>query len=253
MPDVLEHWNERATLGQFAGTWDWPLVALERRVIRRHVRPGMRVLDIGCGVGETLARLPHNVARVGVDFSPAMLAMARRRAPEQRFEVLDLLDEDWPALGQFDLVYTQRCLINLPDWAAQAKAIRRILFTLVKRGGSYLALEHSQTGLDRLNVWRQRVGLTPIGPGVEQERWHNRYLVDAEVRVLLDWHAGSQLVDEAVDFSSTYYGASRVLNGWWAQRRGGIPSYGAWINRLALHLPVFGKVGQARYWRWVKA
>lgn len=48
-----------------------------------HVPPGSDVLDLGCGAGEPIARyLAEQGCRVtGVDFSGAMLAIARRRLP----------------------------------------------------------------------------------------------------------------------------------------------------------------------------
>jgi SAM-dependent methyltransferase len=45
------------------------------------LRPGQRVLEIGCGTGQTLVRLgcSHRITIHGVDRLPAMLATARRR------------------------------------------------------------------------------------------------------------------------------------------------------------------------------
>ena len=152
---------------------------------------------------------------------------------------------DWLKLKPFDLVYTQRCLINLPTWTNQAAAIEWLIGRLVKRGGAYLAVEHSQTGLDALNSCRTAIGLPAITPP-----WHNRYLLDAEVRTL---RTGCHLVDEAIDYSSAYYFVSRVVNAWLAQQDGRAPAYDAPLNIMAQQLPAIGKVGQARYWRWVKA
>src|SRR4051794_30394643 len=48
---------------------------------RLDLRPGMRVLEIGCGTGGTMARLaPFRPDRIdGVDLLPSMLAVARKR------------------------------------------------------------------------------------------------------------------------------------------------------------------------------
>ena len=241
MSDVLSHWNDRAALGPCAGTQDRGLVALEQRVIQAHVRPGLRVLDVGCGVGETLTTL-SGVERVGMDFSPAMIAQATASHPEIRFEEGDIR-YDLSRLGLFDLIYTQRCLINLLDQEAQGAAVRRICQQLTP-GGCYLAVEHSADGLVALNGLRQQVGLSAIIPP-----WHNCYLQEDAVRAFVA-DPTIDLTADAEDFSSTYYFLSRVVNAWLAQREGRDPSYEAPINALALQLPVFGDVGQARYWRW---
>ncbi len=60
-------------------------------------RPGERVLDIGCGSGETSIEIARRVGRsgsvVGADLSPQMLAVARQRAREADLTV-DFVEAD---------------------------------------------------------------------------------------------------------------------------------------------------------------
>lgn len=61
------------------------------------------VLDAGCGTGRVAIELTaRGVDAVGVDLDEPMLEEARRKAPEQRWVLGDLLDVD--AGGDFDLV-----------------------------------------------------------------------------------------------------------------------------------------------------
>jgi ubiquinone/menaquinone biosynthesis C-methylase UbiE len=46
------------------------------------------VLEIGCGVGDTIGRLKGN-RKVGIDFSPLMIDEARKQHPNVTFEVMD--------------------------------------------------------------------------------------------------------------------------------------------------------------------
>jgi ubiquinone/menaquinone biosynthesis C-methylase UbiE len=65
---------ERSVLGLFASVVDGP------------------VLDVGCGTGLATAELVRLGFKVsGVDLSPGMLAVARERLPEVRFEVGSML------------------------------------------------------------------------------------------------------------------------------------------------------------------
>ncbi len=68
-------------------------------------RPGMRVLDVGCGTGAQLERyLAAGCHVVGVDTSPAMLARARRRL-EDRAELREADAQSLPFDdGSFSLV-----------------------------------------------------------------------------------------------------------------------------------------------------
>ena len=52
------------------------------------VPPGLRVLEVGCSLGDLLAAVKP-ARGVGVDFSPEMIALARKRHPELEFKVGD--------------------------------------------------------------------------------------------------------------------------------------------------------------------
>ncbi len=69
-------------------------------------KPGMRVLDLGTGTGNLAARFTALGCEVfGIDFSPKMLAVARRKVPDARFVRGDLLG-NWEFLRgeRFDLI-----------------------------------------------------------------------------------------------------------------------------------------------------
>src|SRR5262249_15074769 len=126
-------WNSRAGLGLAAGTQDLIAKQLEIEAIASHVRDGMRVLDAGCGNGVTAMELARrfDVQVTGIDYAEQMIAVATELAAGQelrgavRFAVGDVQDLSSFA-PEFDLVYTERVLINLPDWPTQRQAIRNI-------------------------------------------------------------------------------------------------------------------------------
>jgi len=102
----------------------------------RRLRPGGRVLDVGCGEG-LLARhlgVDGYESYLGIDLSVASVAAARRRtggAPRAgaRFAVADA--DDWPLRGAFDAVVLNECLYYLRDPLASA---RRALAAVRPRG-----------------------------------------------------------------------------------------------------------------------
>lgn len=78
---------------------------------------GTRVLEIGCGTGETAAYIASQIKAevVAIDLSPAFVVEARKRhsAPNLRFEEFDLLAGIEPPFGRFDLVYGNGILHHL--------------------------------------------------------------------------------------------------------------------------------------------
>ena len=76
------------------------------------VPPGLRVLEVGCGLGDLLAAVKP-ARGVGVDFSPAMIALARERHPELDFQVADAAD--YASTEKFDYVLLADLVNDLPD------------------------------------------------------------------------------------------------------------------------------------------
>lgn len=86
------------------------------------IRPGMRILDVGCGGGQFALRLADHFADIeliGVDLSPDQVARARARARTRERPQLSFVEAsalDLPFAGEtFDLVYSVGSLKHWPD------------------------------------------------------------------------------------------------------------------------------------------
>src|SRR4029077_16682467 len=73
--------------------------------LRFLIPPGSRVLELGCGAGDTLAALQPSLG-VGGDFSPAIIEQARRAPPRLQFHVADIEDPSFIEILQrpFDFI-----------------------------------------------------------------------------------------------------------------------------------------------------
>lgn len=77
-------------------------------LLRRLVEPGVKVLELGCATGDTLAALQPRMG-LGVDLSDAMVERAQRKHPHLRFQVanaeqLDLRGDTYDVVVMADLV-----------------------------------------------------------------------------------------------------------------------------------------------------
>lgn len=99
------------------------------------------VLEIAIGTGRNLPYYRKDVRLTGVELSPAMLAIARRRASELGREI-DLRLGDVQALEfsqeSFDTVVCTLSLCTIPDDRKAVAEARRVL----RPGGRFLLLEH---------------------------------------------------------------------------------------------------------------
>lgn len=90
-------------------------------------RPGIAALDLCCGQGNVSAGLSKAGAQVtGLDFSPAMLELARAAVPEARFVEGNAMSLDFKD-GTFDVVTIGFGIPHVPDPARVLEEARRVL------------------------------------------------------------------------------------------------------------------------------
>jgi ubiquinone/menaquinone biosynthesis C-methylase UbiE len=123
-------------------------------------------LEIGVGTGRNLPFYSPDIRLVGVDVSPAMLAIARRRAADVGLRV-DFREADAQALpfaaDAFDSVVCTLALCSIPDDRQSIAEMRRVL----KPGGQLVLVEHV-----RSPIWAVRAVqhvLEPLMLRLEQD------------------------------------------------------------------------------------
>lgn len=193
---VLEYWNDDAVESMY----DKNLLKAEIELIRRRIPPNAKILDAGCGEAEgTLAYASVPGTNVhGVDFSETRLRKAQETLNGQPNVVLKQVDflGDYEIDDDFDVIVSQRFLINLTEWPLQQKVLLQLMSSL-KKGGRLLMLEGSRQGVDALNDFRAAWGLEPI-----PIKWHNLFFEDvALVNFMQD--SGYELLEQ--DGLGTYF------------------------------------------------
>lgn len=98
-------------------------------------------LEIAIGTGRNLGHYPAEVRLTAIEFSPAMMEIARQRAQRLGREI-DLRGGDAQALdfpdASFDTVVCTLALCTIPDDRAAVSEVRRVL----RPAGRFLLLEH---------------------------------------------------------------------------------------------------------------
>jgi demethylmenaquinone methyltransferase/2-methoxy-6-polyprenyl-1,4-benzoquinol methylase len=128
-----------------------------RRVtVEETVRAGDRTLDACCGTGDLAIEAgKHGADVVGLDFAPAMLERARRKAPGLEFVEGDMLALPFEDRA-FDSVTVGFGVRNVEDLEAGIRELRRVL-----RDGGRLGILEITTPRGRLapfyRVWFDRV------------------------------------------------------------------------------------------------
>jgi len=98
------------------------------------VRAGDAVVDICCGQGSVAEALRAKGCKVtGLDFSPAMLDMARSRVPQATFVEGDAMELPFNA-ATFDAATMGFGILHVPDGAKAMAEVRRVL----KPGGRFV-------------------------------------------------------------------------------------------------------------------
>lgn len=101
--------------------------AIDRLLDAVGAKSQLNALDLCCGQGNVSEGLIRRGCKVvGLDFSPAMLAFARRRVPNAIFREGDA--QDLPFVDkQFDIVVSNLGICHVPDQSRALSEVRRVL------------------------------------------------------------------------------------------------------------------------------
>lgn len=156
----------------------WRTVENSASHLLPHLRPGLRILDVGCGPGTITAGLARIVGEdgevLGVDLSADVIELARQSAAPAdgnlRFEVHDVMDLDVPD-ASYDVVHAHQVLQHLQDPVAALREMHR-----VTRPGGLVAVRDADYGAmtwhpasEELDAWLSAYRATARHSGAEPD------------------------------------------------------------------------------------
>jgi len=172
----------RAFYGRFANAFSASRGKAEPGLLRllHSVKPGARVLDLGCGNARVAQLLPPGCSYTGIDFSPELLRFTTpppSHLVSYRLLVADLVQDAWAkslAAG-FDWIVIRAVLHHIPDYANRRAVLSQAIS--LSRPDGHLILANWQ--FDRLPRLLQRaVPWSAIGLSEDDVE---------EGDILLDW------------------------------------------------------------------
>jgi 2-polyprenyl-3-methyl-5-hydroxy-6-metoxy-1,4-benzoquinol methylase len=141
--------NLKDTYNKIAKDWhadhqtdDWWVAGTDKFISL--LKPGSRVLDVGCAGGFKSKYLTaRGMKVVGIDIAENFIEIAKREVPSGDFLVLGM--EDIKTMKyEFDAIFMQASLLHIPR--AQAGGVIKDAVTRLKKGGLlYVAVKEAQT------------------------------------------------------------------------------------------------------------
>jgi ubiquinone/menaquinone biosynthesis C-methylase UbiE len=135
----------------------WRTVENSAAYLLPHLRPGLTLLDVGCGPGTITADFAKRLApgkALGIDTSSDVIAAARRDYPDVAFDVADVYTMPFDN-GAWDVVHAHQVLQHLLDPVGALREMRR-----VTRPGGIVAVRDADYATftwypfdERLNQW----------------------------------------------------------------------------------------------------
>ena len=214
MSDVYTHGHHESVLRSHR----WRTAENSAAYLLPHLKPHMRILDVGCGPGTITADLAERVPRghvTGIDTAPAIVGQARELAGDR--DNLDFTTGDVYALGYpddtFCVVHAHQVLQHLTDPVRALREMRRVCKPgglIAARDGDYGAMIW-YPDVRVLDDWLDLYHRVARGNGGEPDAG----------RRLHAWAREAGLTDVTVS-SSTWTFATPQERAWWG---------GLWADR----------------------
>lgn len=147
-------------------------------LLQKHIPLGAKVLDVGCGTGEPIAKFLINKGYkvTGIDASEKMIQLCKERFPNQKWIVSDMRSLN--ILDKFDAVIAWHSLFHLPH-ADQHNTLKS-LASLVEQNGLFIFTSGDEFG----EIWSENGGHDLYHASLSSEEY-TKILEDCNLQVLV--------------------------------------------------------------------
>ena len=211
MNQIKQFWQQSSSSikdkdGLFSTARDPYLQIAVENIILKYLNKKSVILDIGCGNGLSSIKFAKKSKFVhGVDFIDNFVYQSQKNSKNLKninFSQADILKLPSSLFNKFNTAITIRCLINLPTWNSQKKAIQQVSNCL-KKGGLFFCSEGWDEGMNSLNVERIKLGLKEIKI-VKYNKMIKKKLFENEVK--------KHFIIKSFESTGVYYLISRLIH-----------------------------------------
>ena len=207
---IKKFWDKRLFLKKKSKVCceDLLLTKLENNLILKYIKKKKKILDIGCGNGETIKFIIKKIYYkkiTGVDFNKNLLKAAKFGTDKNvNFIKFNLLNDDYSILKKLksDIIICKRVVHNF-DYIDQ-KSILKKIFVIMKKNSQILFFCTFKDGLNKINKIRKVFNLPLI-----KEPYFNKYPFLKNIKKYFE--DNNIKILQTTDFASTYFLGSRVL------------------------------------------
>ncbi|MFZ5569864.1 MAG: glycosyltransferase [Thermodesulfobacteriota bacterium] len=175
----IAHWNRVVSKKEKTDRWSSCYHGLLHHYYRLMVPRGLKILEIGCGMGDLLSALEPSHG-VGIDFAEEMLVRARQRHPRLTFIHADA--HDLPLRELFDVIILSDLVNDLWDVQTVLEKVRNLCHPGTRVITNFFN-----------NIWRIPLGVVKrlgLGADVLEQNWFSPH----DVSNLLEL-AGFEVID----------------------------------------------------------
>jgi len=125
--NLLEHvkstYNKIADEFSQTRHYSWPEFIFFEDYVKK---PGVKILDLGCGNGRFTKILPKGQKYLGIDISENLIEKAKKLHPEHEFKVGDILDLSGLEKEDFDVVISLAAFHHIPSTKSRIDALKNM-------------------------------------------------------------------------------------------------------------------------------
>jgi SAM-dependent methyltransferase len=227
---VREKYDREVEARQYAALGSSGLDPLEREIVEHHVKPGGRILDIGCGAGrEALGFAREGFQVVGIDITSRMVETARASAAREGLPIMfrqqSVTEIDDPP-GSFDGAFWVGSYYHVPGRALRVESLGRIAKALAPDGALILTVVYrARLGLlsrSRLVDLLRAIAVRVLGKGRMSEpgdRWVGEVSTVSDPREKCFFHDFSGPGEVKAELEAAGFSGREEAPGWWVCRR----------------------------------